>query len=260
MSEQEKSFTDLGKQVLSKSENGKRIIISEQVDKLQSRGFTAEESFDILASKDFENLSLIENVINDKFGKTASKKDRLTKEAYVCPSSYNEIKNNVKDQLVKLGPINFVNKLARSENPIMPVNDKSYNSYLRLATSAIKDTESMNQLHSELKKWFEEAIYVSVCAAKTKNEIRVASVDGNYVATNGRYNYDVNLENGTCNCNKFTKSHYGDFGLACEHIVAAASKVSPHQRLIKAMKESNEDSVLDDNQLFTFDLRTVMRS
>jgi len=51
VSDQEKSFTDLGRNVLSKSESGKRIIISEQVDKLQSRGFTAEEAFDILCIK-----------------------------------------------------------------------------------------------------------------------------------------------------------------------------------------------------------------
>ena len=82
MSEQEKSFTDLGRNVLSKSENGKRIIISEQVDKLQSRGFTAEEAFDILASNDFANLPIIESVIGEKFGKVASNRTKNVREAY----------------------------------------------------------------------------------------------------------------------------------------------------------------------------------
>ena len=262
MSEQEKSFTELGRNVLSKSENGKRIIISEQVDNLQSRGFTAEEAFDILASNDFANLSTIESVIGEKFGKIASNRTKNVKEAYICPTSYAEIKENVKDQLIKLGPINFINKLSRSEKPLMPVNDKSYNSYLRLASAAHKDPNTINQLHTELKKWFEEAMYMSVCAAKfNKNEIRVASVNGNFVATSGAKSYDVNLESGSCNCSKFTSSHYGDFGLACEHIIAASNKVSPHQRLLKAVRESSDNEQLEeDNQLFNFDLRTVMRS
>ena len=262
VSEQEKSFTELGRNVLSKSENGKRIIISEQVDNLQSRGFTAEEAFDILASNDFANLSTIESIIGEKFGKIASNRTKNVKEAYICPTSYAEIKENVKDQLIKLGPINFINKLSRSEKPLMPVNDKSYNSYLRLASAAHKDPNTINQLHTELKKWFEEAMYVSVCAAKfNKNEIRVASVNGNFVATSGAKSYDVNLESGSCNCSKFTSSHYGDFGLACEHIIAASNKVSPHQRLLKAVRESSDNEQLEeDNQLFNFDLRTVMRS
>jgi len=262
VTEQEKSFTDLGRNVLSKSENGKRIIISEQVDKLQSRGFTAEEAFDILASNDFANLSIIESVIDQKFGRVASNRTKNVKEAFICPTSYSEIKENVKDQLFKLGPVNFINKLSRSEKPLMPVNDKSYNSYLRLASAAHKDPNTINQLHSELKKWFEEAMYVSVCAAKfNKNEIRVASVNENFVATSGNKSYDVNLEIGTCNCQKFTSSHYGDFGLACEHVVAAADKVSPHQRLLKAVREAKvQDSNTTKNSFSFQDLRTVVRS
>jgi hypothetical protein len=262
VSEQEKSFTDLGKKALSRSENGKRIIISEQVDKLQGRGFTAEEAFDILASNDFDNLFLIESVIDEKFNRTSSTSFKNVKEAFVCPSSYNEIKSNVEDQLKKLGPNNFINKLSRSESPIMPINDKAYNSYLRIASAAYKNESLMPALHTELKKWFEEAMYVSVCAAKSsKNEIRVASVNNNFIASSGSKEFDVNLENGSCTCVKFAKSHYGDFGLACEHIVAASNKVSPHQRLLKAVKEaSNNEQFEDENQLFTFDLRTVMRS
>jgi len=260
VSDQEKSFTDWGKQALSKSENGKRIIISEQVDTLRSRGFTAEETLDILVSKDFDNMSLIEEVVDKKFGKTSSTNKKSIKKAFVCPTSYSEIKNNIAEQLNKLGPVNFVNKLARSENPIMPVNDKAYNSYLRLASDAFKNNDSSDRLNNELKKWFEEAIYVSICAAKSnKNEIRIASKNNNYVASNGKHDYEVNLKNGTCTCPKFTKSHYGDFGLACEHIVAASEKASPHQWLLKAVKASDSSAEISE-QLFMFDSRVVMRS
>lgn len=255
---EQKTFTDLGKQVLSKSENGKRIIISEQVDKLQKKGFAAEEVLDILASNDVNNLNLIESVVNEKFGKFSSNKAQSVRESYVCPTSFSEVKNTLEDKLFELGPLNFINKLARSESPIMPVNDKSYNSYLRLATAAVSDNNT-NLLFPELKKWFEEAMYLAVCAAKSnKNEIRVASNNSNYSATVNNRTYDVNLKQGTCNCPKFTKSNYGDFGLACEHIVAASEKASPHQRLLKAVKEASKNEI--EEQFEVFDIRAIFRS
>jgi hypothetical protein len=148
----------------------------------------------------------------------------------------------------------------------MPINEKSYNSYLRLASIAINDQNAMNQLHGDLKKWFEESMYVSVCAAKSsKNQIRVASTaDGKFVATNERgASCDVCLESGTCSCSRFAQGHFGDFGLACEHIVAAADKVSPHQRLLKAITEVNNitasvEKVEDKIELLNS--KTIMRS
>jgi hypothetical protein len=255
---EQKTFTDLGTQVLSKSENGKRIIISEQVDKLQKKGFAAEEVLDILASNDINNINLIETVVNEKFGKFSSSKTQNIRESYVCPTSFSEVKNIVEDKLFELGPVNFINRLARSESPIMPVNDKSYNSYLRLATAAVKDN-NVNLLFPELKKWFEEAMYLAVCAAKSnKNEIRVASNNSSYSATVNNRIYNVNLKEGICDCSKFTKSNYADFGLACEHIVAASEKASPHQRLLKAVKEASK--IEDEEQFEVFDVRSVFRS
>lgn len=260
--EQTNTFTDLGKNILSKSESGKRIVISEQVENLKAKGFTADETFDILASKDYNSVNLIENIVNESYGKVSSNRKQTVKEAFVSPTNYNEIKDNVNDQLNKLGPLNFINKLARSNDPIMPVNDKSYSSYLRLAKAAYEDPNQLPILHNSLGKWFEEAMYVSVCAAKSnKNDIRVASVKDKFIATNSRNaSYEISLENGTCTCPKFTQSHYGDFGLACEHIVAASEKVSPHQRLLKAVKEASNSSENEEKNLYSFDMRAIMRS
>lgn len=263
MSEQEKSFTDWGKKALSQSENGKRIIISETVDSYKSKGFTADETLEILGANDVSNYNLIQSAVDAAYGKTASVETNQVRESYVIPAKYSEIKNLVEAQLNELGPKEFMNKLARSKNPIMPVNDKAFNSYLRLASNALSDKSSMSQLHDGLKKWFEEAIFVSHCAAKsTKNEIRVASVNGKYVATNERgASCEVCLESGTCTCAKFANSHYADFGLACEHVVAAADKVSPHQRLLKAVREAKvQDSNTTKNSFSFQDLRTVVRS
>jgi hypothetical protein len=262
VSDQSNSFTDLGRNILSKSESGKRIVISEQVENLKAKGFTADETFDILASKDYNSVNLIEEIVNNSFSRISSNRKKIVKEAFVVPTNYNELKDNINQKLNELGPLNFVNLLARSENPIMPVNDKAYNSYLRMAKAAYEDPNSLPNLHASLGKWFEEAMYVSVCAAKSnKNDIKVASVNNKFIATNSKNaSYEVSLENGTCTCSKFTKSHYGDFGLACEHIVSAAEKVSPHQRLLKAVREASELSENENKNLYCFDMRAIMRS
>lgn len=97
----------------------------------------------------------------------ASVEEKKASESYVVSTSYKEVVASVENQLKQLGPKQFMNKLARSKSPIMPINEKSYNSYLRLASIAINDQNAMNQLHGDLKKWFEESMYVSVCAAKS---------------------------------------------------------------------------------------------
>jgi hypothetical protein len=71
------------------------------------------------------------------------------------------------------------------------------------------------------------------------------------------------LESGTCSCSRFAQGHFGDFGLACEHIVAAADKVSPHQRLLKAITEVNNTtaSVKEvEDKIELLNSKTIMRS
>ena len=123
-----------------------------------------------------------------------------------------------------------------------------------------------NWSHTTLKKWFEESMYVSVCAAKSsKNGIRVASsTNGKYIATNERgASCEVCIESGSCSCGKFQNGNFGAFGLACEHIIAAADMVSPHQRLIKAMAEVSITSDMPKNEkpeFNFFNAKMVLRS
>lgn len=245
---QEEFLTNWGNQALSQSENGLRFAYAQSANDLKEKGFSESEALDILGANDTNNIKLIQSAVESAYGKqvVASVEEKKANDSYVVPTSYKEIAHNVENQLNNLGPKQFMNKLARSKNPIMPLNEKAFNSYLRMASLATKDSSYMNQLHNDLKKWFEESMYVTVCAAKSsKNQIRVASTnDGKFIATNVRgASCDVCLESGTCSCARFSQGHFADFGLACEHIVAAADKVSPHQRLLKAITEVNNSSV-----------------
>lgn len=258
MSDQDSFYTDYGNKILSKSDSGKRIILSEKITSLKNKGFSADNVVEILTAQNNHDYNLIESVVNSVYDRTSANKPSSKRQAYICPSSYAEIKNNIENNLLELGPVKFVNNLSRTKNPIMPVNDKAYNSYLRLASDASK-SKNFTELHNGLKKWFEEAIYVSVCAARSnKNDIRVASKNGKYVATNNKNaSCEVCLVSGTCNCSKFVDGNYADYGLACEHIVAAADLASPHQRLLKAIKDVNIENKEED---YIFDLRAVSRS
>ena len=260
---QEEFLTNWGNQALSQSENGLRLAYVNSAQNLKDKGFSELEALDILGANDTLNFKIIQSAVKSTYGKevVASAPSVKINEAFVVPTSYKEIAPIIESKLKQLGPRQFMNKLARSKSPIMPLNEKSFNSYTRLASLAIKDDSAMNQLHNDLKKWFEESMYISVCAAKsTKNEIRVASTnDGKFVATNMRgASCNVCVESGTCSCSKFTQSNFGDFGLACEHIVAAADKVSPHQRLLKAINELDNTAVAMENVMQ--DLPNLMNS
>lgn len=267
---QEEFLTNWGNQALSQSENGLRLSYAQTAIDLKGKGFSESEALDILGANDTSNFRLIQSAVESAYGKkvVASPVEKKKSEAYLVPTSYKEISDIVEAKLKEIGPKQFMNKLARSKSPIMPLNEKSFNSYLRLASLALNNESSMNQLHNEMKKWFEESMYISVCAAKsTKNEIRVASSnDGKFVATNYRgASCDVCLESGTCTCSKFTEGNFREFGLACEHIVAAADKVSPHQRLLKAITEAEHTSVAnvddaDDEKLNLINSKVIVRS
>lgn len=268
MPAQEEFLTNWGNQALSQSETGIRLAFVQSASNLKEKGYSESEALDILGANDTINFKLIQSAVESAYGKevVASVEEKKVNESYVVPTSYKEVVATVENQLKQLGPKQFMNKLARSKSPIMPINEKSYNSYLRLASLAVNDHKAMNQLHGDLKKWFEESMYVSVCAAKSsKNQIRVASTtEGKFVATNERgASCDVCLESGTCSCSRFAQGHFGDFGLACEHLVAAADKVSPHQRLLKAITEVNNTTASVEeveDKIELLNSKTIMRS
>lgn len=265
---QEEFLTNWVNTALSSSDKGLNLMIKQSALDLMDRGYSESEALDVLAAKNLADIKLVQAAVQSAFSKevVASTPEVKAQESYVVPTSYKDIVPYVEMQLKTSGSKNFMNKLARSKNPIMPINDKSFNSYVRLASLAINDESSMNLLHNDLKKWFEESMYISVCAAKSsKNQIRVASTtDGKFVATNERgASCDVCLESGTCSCSRFAQGHFGDFGLACEHIVAAADKVSPHQRLLKAITEVNNTtaSVKEvEDKIELLNSKTIMRS
>lgn len=265
---QEEFLTNWVNTALSSSDKGLKLMIKQSAVDLMERGYNEAEALDVLAAKNLADLNLVQAAVHSAFAKevVASAPEVKAQESFVVPTSYKDIVPYVELQLKTAGAKQFMNKLARSKNPIMPVNDKSFNSYVRLASLAMNDESSMNTLHNDLKKWFEESMYISVCAAKSsKNGIRVASsTNGKYVATNERgASCEVCLESGTCSCSKFQNGNFGEFGLACEHIIAAADMVSPHQRLIKAMAEVTSTSTKsnEDKPEFTFfDAKMVLRS
>lgn len=249
MPAQEEFLTNWGNHALTQSQNGQNILAAQVASDLQSRGYSASETADVMAADNFDIKTVeaaIKSVYNPKTATAATVSTPDVNQIQVVPTSYRDVSSIVESQLKALGSREFINRLARSKTPLMPVNDRTLQSYQRLAAQALNDRHAMACLHNDLKDWFEEAMYVSVCAAKSpKNDLKIAAnKSGRYTVSNVRgASCEVCLHSGTCTCKRFQEGHFAEFGLACEHMVATADTISPHERLLHALSTKVENTV-----------------
>ena len=229
--------------MLRQNHDGAKLVAAQRAAELKHRGFSESEALDVMVADNLDIRiaeAMVSAVYNPETFQAKAVEVKPVREAKVVPTSYRDVMDFVEDQLLSLTPREFVNRLARTKNPIMPVNEKAYASYVRLAERALEDEHARNLLHSDLQKYFEEAMYVSVCAARSpKNRLAVASANGSRItlASDGGACAEVCLDTATCTCKRFTEGKFAEFGLACEHIVQAADAVSPHERLMRAIRE-----------------------
>src|SRR5579862_5690172 len=231
------------------------------VNHLKQKGYNSNEILELMAADKFD-IKIAENAIKNIYANIVPDIVENPKfDIHVVPVSYQEIKPLVEAQLTKLGAKEFISRLVIGENPLMSLNQKTFNSYCRLAENAIHDKHALAYLHNDLEKWFEEAMFNSVKTAHSqKNNLKIAaSKDGKYIVKNDKNaSCEVCIQSGTCTCKKFQDGHFADFGLACEHIIATADTVSPYERLIVAKKfkeekhdknDKNDPMYNTDNQL-----------
>ncbi len=208
---------------LRQNNDGVRLVAAQTATDLQRRGFSALEALDVMAADHFD-IRLAEDVIGEIYNPASPTAAPVAaiKQAMVVPTQYNDVAPFIEKKLEELSPRSFINLLAKSENPILRVSQKSLESFYRLAEYAKKDEHALKLLHKELTPWVEEAMYASVLASENR--------------TAAKSDMEVDLDAGTCSCSRFTGSRMAEFGLACEHLVRAADSTSPHQRLMRAVQ------------------------
>jgi len=173
--------------------------------------------------------------LGEVFGE--GKKEYAKREAYVVPTSYDDVMHIVEANLLKDGPEKFVNELTDSEFPIIEASDLHKKNLLKIASSCHENVSLMKHLHNELRPFFEEIMLNSVLEAEqNKGSIKKIS-QSQYEVKIGTRTAKTNLMEGISSDSKFQKGNYAKFGLADEFLVKAHDQVSPYNRILKALSD-----------------------
>lgn len=229
---------------LRHTKDGVILAAARVASTLKQSGYAPGEAMDILIADDYED-DVAEAAIKHAYAVSEDKEevDELSKPvtAYIVPTSYDDVKTIVENTLRSSSAEDFIMRLARSENPILAnLPDNKVQSFIRIATVAKENALIMEALHNDLTPFFENAMYESVRLSESKKSRTTiaATKDNKYtVAESIDKANDVCMKTGTCSCDKYTKGHYSVFGLACEHLVAAANEISPNHKLVKGELE-----------------------
>lgn len=214
---------------------GEQYVAAQAAADYHKRGFSQNEALEMLAA-DNHDLRIAESAVKMVYEpRTASTKP--TRTAMVVPTGYNDVVPVIEDTLSRLSAREFVNRLTKSEQPIVRVSQKQIESLVRLAERAKTTEAGLVELHAELKPWVEETMLKSVLLAeKEKGRIdRIAKSNKQFKVTMRKEAATVDLESGTSTGTRFEKGNFADFGLADEFMVQAADHVSPYERLKRAL-------------------------
>lgn len=215
---------------LSRHRDGKHFVVAERAAKLQEKGYSALDAYDILTAEYLNDDTIVTSAINHVYGEDENVTDTNEKEIIVVPTSYKDIEACVEDSVEKYSAQEFVEKLSENDFAIVTASDKTLQNIYNCVKSAKKgDKFAMKRLHSELKPWMEEAMLSAVNDAEYYNQENRVNIkaDREYV---DRYRVsinrgkkihvaDVSLSKGLCSCPKYRDGNYVDFGLACEHLI-----------------------------------------
>lgn len=222
---------------LRQNVQGEQFVAAQTAENYKQRGFTAAETLEMLAA-DKCDLRIAEAAVKSVFepeAKTAAKKE--TRTAQVVPTSYADVAPIIENTLSRLSAREFVDRLTRSEAPIIRMASANVESLQRLAAQAKEEPYALSVLHDELRPWVEDAMLKSVLLAeKEPAQVTAASKNSSrYKVASRKEVAEVDLDNGTSTGSRFQKGHFADFGLADEFMVRAADVTSPYQRLKRAL-------------------------
>lgn len=220
---------------LRKTEDGAVLTATRTAQTLKDKGYSQRDISDILVADDYD-IPLVDNVVKQIFASEIKKEipELHHTNTYVVPTTYDDVKPFIESTLDSCSAREFVDKLAKSEYPIMKISGNHYESFVRLASQAKENKYMLSSLHKELLPFIETSMYDAVCIAEdNKQKTVIASVDNDkytvrYSATDIK---DVFVKSAQCSCDKYIKGNYVDFGLACEHIVSAVNEISPNHKL-----------------------------
>ena len=221
---------------LKQHADGAYLVAKRMASNLKEKGLGKSDVIELLAVENFD-LDLAKRVASKVFDEKEAVADKNTIEVSVVPTKYADCAPIIERSLIKLSAKEFAKRLCSGPYAIVKTDEKSFDSWVRLAELAKTSANGKHNLHTELKPWVEEALLNSVLVAQNERPVITASDKTNKVfkVAMRRGEATVNLSAGTSSSEKYTKGNYETFGIADECIVSAADTVSPYQRLKRAL-------------------------
>jgi hypothetical protein len=220
---------------LRSNQNGAVIVASSQANKYKTQGFTKSETIELLAADNYD-LDLV-NRVASKVYDAPEEQTKQVIEVAVVPTKYSDCAPIIERSLQKYSAKDFVKKLCIGPHAIVKTDDKGLGFWQRVAEIAKSSSQGVNNLHSALKPYIEEALLNNVLVAQSqKAEVKTASRN-KYVVSMKNGTSEVDLLNATSSSRKFIEGNYSDFGLAYEYMVISADKVSTYSRLKRALAD-----------------------
>ena len=221
---------------LKQHADGAYLVAKRMASNLKDKGLSKNDVVELLAVENFD-IDLARRVASKVFDTNEKVAENNTIEVSVVPTKYADCAPIIERSLIKLCAKEFAKRLCSGPYAIVKTDEKSFDSWVRLAELAKTSANGKHNLHTELKPWVEEALLNSVLVAQNERPVITASDKTNKVfkVAMRRGEATVNLSAGTSSSEKYTKGNYETFGIADEFIVSAADTVSPYQRLKRAL-------------------------
>jgi len=221
---------------LKQHADGAYLVAKRMASNLKDKGLSKNDVVELLAVENFD-IDLARRVASKVFDTNEKVAENNTIEVSVVPTKYADCAPIIERSLIKLSAKEFAKRLCSGPYAIVKTDEKSFDSWVRLAELAKTSANGKHNLHTELKPWVEEALLNSVLVAQNERPVITASDKTNKVfkVAMRRGEATVNLSAGTSSSEKYTKGNYETFGIADEFIVSDADTVSPYQRLKRAL-------------------------
>lgn len=221
---------------LKQHADGAYLVAKRMASNLKDKGLSKNDVVELLAVENFD-IDLARRVASKVFDTNEKVAENNTIEVSVVPTKYADCAPIIERSLIKLSAKEFAKRLCSGPYAIVKTDEKSFDSWVRLAELAKASANGKHNLHTELKPWVEEALLNSVLVAQNEKPVITASDKTNKVfkVAMRRGEATVDLSVGTSSSDKYTKGNYETFGIADEFIVSAADTVSPYQRLKRAL-------------------------
>lgn len=171
-------------------------------EQYKNKGFHASEAIDLLLAKNFD-MKLVQAAVECVYQKPTIKTIVSTKRH--IPTKYADISKYIENTLTENSAEEFIKIIS----PIVITSDKNLATLRRMAQMAKDNQTSFKNIHEFLMPYMEEELYQSVITCENDKNIKTASSE-----------YNVNVDNFTCECEKFITRNYTKLGLVCEHIIA----------------------------------------